>query len=125
MISAIDALRLPGAQLSEEQEKAAHDLLDALDAHVRKHMERGGCSYQTTEVRPPVLAEVSYRLRLQHYQVQMGALNERSPLSQQPVRTGTLIALIPTDEAYLGAEALADAPPRTRPESMDDLRRME
>jgi hypothetical protein len=105
MISASEALRLPSAQLSPD-ESAAADALDAeLDAHLREHMRRGGATFDTKEVRGPVIAEVTWRLRRAKYEVQVMAAQAASPLNPQQLRVvGYRLVLTPSDEAYLQAE---------------------
>ncbi len=105
MISASEALRLPSAQLSPD-ESAAADALDAeLDAHLREHMRRGGATFDTKEVRGPVIAEVTWRLRRAKYEVQVMAAQAASPLNPQQLRVvGYRLVLTPSDEAYREAE---------------------
>ncbi len=101
MIPASEALRLPCAQLTPE-ESAAADVLDAeIDAHLRENMRRGGATYDTKEVRGPVIAEATWRLRRAGYQVQVMAAQAPSALDpRKQCVVAYRMLLAPSDEAY-------------------------
>ncbi len=105
MIPAAEALRLPGARLSQEEQVAAAALLAQIEAHVRERMERRGVDYATSEVRGNVIAEVNQILRAAGWLPQWRAILEPSPLGGGSRHTGYALALAPGDEAYRAAAA--------------------
>lgn len=109
MIPAAEALLLPSAKLSAEEQTAADELERAIEAHVLEKMERGGCIYQTREQSAPVLAEMALRLRRAGWHAQVGPWIVQTPFSREPTRVGSTFALVPSDDAYRAAEAIAAA----------------
>lgn len=102
MIPAAEALRLPCAHLTKEEQAAADALDGAIDAHLRAHMTRGGVTFDALEIRAPVVADVQIRLRAAGYQVQAYPLEESSRLCQggQGRLVGYRLAIVPAEEAY-------------------------
>lgn len=105
MISAVQALRLPCAQLTPAQRDAADAVERALDAYVEKHMERRGAyGFKTRETDPNVIAEVNARLKAKGWEVQLqpdampSAVNPR-----QALHVGWKIDLAPSAAAYVEA----------------------
>lgn len=104
MITAAEALALPGAQLTAVEVEAVEHLLGLLDSHVRTKMDRGGCDVQVTETRRSVIAEVNQRLKRSGWQTNWQAMVQRSQLD--PSRTqiaGYALTLAPDDSAYMSA----------------------
>ena len=101
MIPAIEALRLPNAQLTVEEIAAADALEAFIEDHVRKNMARRGCELAVKETNANIIAEVNQRLKAAGYLPQWQALVERNKFNaatQQHV--GFQLALGPTDESY-------------------------
>lgn len=101
MISAVDALKLPGAQLTSEEQIAADKLESDIEKHVRKNMRINGIDYKTDETRPVVIAEVNQRLKRAGWQPQWQALvepNKFNPAAMKHVGFG--LALSPSDAAF-------------------------
>lgn len=105
MIPATEALRLPSAQLTEEERTAAEVLEKAIDTHIRQHMEWRGCQIKITEVRLNVIAEINQRLKAAGYQADWHRMAERSQVTGEERLVGFLLVLAPLDEAYRAAAA--------------------
>lgn len=103
MISAAEALQLPGAQLSVEEVQAVSDLLYEIDAFVKRNMKRSGCAFFTKEKRANVIVEVDSRLRDPSlgYSTQWEAQAEVSTFAPEsaPIHVGYRLILKASDEA--------------------------
>lgn len=105
MISAADALRQPGAQLTADEMKAADALEAAIDAHILAKMKFAGCdNFATPEQNTNVIAAVNQRFR------RRGAwLTSWNPIERieagKRLMTSWRLDLKPTDAAYAEAEA--------------------
>lgn len=109
MISAVEALRLPSAQLTPDEVRAADVLELAIENHVRAHMTWHGCeeNFTTPEKRSHVMAEVNYRLRKAGWVAQWQMLVEKGRFSSNQIHAGwTLTMLLPSDEARRDAEIM-------------------
>ena len=108
MISATDALLLPTAQLSEEEQRAAALLEVEISAYVETHMEfRGCCDIKTEETRPSVIANVNQRLRRRGWHAEWKPVYRQDDPANKHKRAhaGYAIDLIPSNEAYCEAAA--------------------
>lgn len=104
MISAVEALTLPTAQLAPDEILAADKLEATIEAHVKKSMTRQGINLEVDEVRPDVVAEVGQRLKVAGYQIQWTPLVEPHPLNKAQQRfVGFRLSLAPSDESYRAA----------------------
>ena len=106
MISAAEALLLPTAQLSEEEEAGAKKLMREIEAHVRASMEYRGVDFETSETRPNVLARCNQLLKRAGYVTEWRPRVKQSRLGQ-PTVDGFSLTLPPSDAAYAEALALA------------------
>lgn len=108
MISASEALRLPCAQLSDEEVAAVDALERELEEAVKNTMELKGLQINVKEANGNVIAEVSQRLKTAGYQVQWTPVVESHPLNKAHQRlVGFQLLLAPSDEAYRDARRLA------------------
>jgi hypothetical protein len=104
MISAIEALALPTAQLSKEEADAATKLVALIDECVRKEMRRNGIELSTPMTHPAVIAEVNQRLRRCGWETSWQPMIERHALNQALTKhTGFKLSLYPSDESYKAA----------------------
>ena len=116
MISAVDALRLPSAQLSEEERAGADKLEIEIEIHIRKFMERRGCDFETKETRGNVIAEINQRLKAAGYVPQWKPLLERHKLNNAAVtHVGFGLSLAPSDPAYAAERILLEINSRASP----------
>jgi hypothetical protein len=106
VIPAVEALKLEGAQLTDEQKMAADKLEAAIDTHVRANMRINGVDYATEEKDPMVIAEVNQRLKRAGWLPQWEMRLERHRLNAAapPTLIGFGLHLAPSDDAF--AEAL-------------------
>lgn len=109
MISAVEALRLPIAQLTQDERESADSLAGAIEAHIRLKMSYAGCQYDAYETRANVVADVALRLRQEGWQVRCQPLFEQSRLGMGQGHYGFQFVLVPTDEAYQAALARGQA----------------
>lgn len=107
MITAKEALRLPSAQLTPEEQHDVEELLKRIDQAVRTGMQHNGIVFESTEVRPQVNAEVIARLR------HAGWSPQAIPEVEQPRFTGgkpsirkVTIMLLPADESYINTNTI-------------------
>lgn len=106
MITAADALRLPSAQLTDDEKQAADVLDAAIHVHLLSKMRFAGCdNFTTAEQNANVIAEVNQRLRRRG-----NWLTNWTPITKAQ-KEGTLIIgwrldLKPNDAAYADAEAM-------------------
>lgn len=106
MISAVQALRLPCAQLTPKQRDAADALDQSLSAFAEANMERRGVNgFQTRETDPNVIAEVNVRLKAAGWDVQLEPMATQSAINpRQGVHVGWKINLAPSVASYAAAE---------------------
>lgn len=101
MIPAHEALKLPTAQLSEEQMHRADALEADIDRTVRSSMERRGCDIETKETDANVVAEVNQRLKTAGYSTEWRPNVEQNRLNPTMMKhIGWKLTLAPTDVAY-------------------------
>lgn len=96
MIHAKDALRLPGAQLNEEQLAKVRKLLGEIDKVVREKMTRNGAVFSTNNTDPQVQFEVNFQLQSEFgwdVQVQPKIVEG---LDRRPRHAGYDLTLIPS-----------------------------
>lgn len=108
MISAVEALRLPSAMLTDEERTAADRIEAELEIHVRKYMEFRGVDFKTTETRNNVIAELNQRLKAAGWSTQWQRMSRPNRLSggaQECV--GHMLFIAPTDESYGVGELLS------------------
>jgi hypothetical protein len=104
VIAAVDALKLPSAQLSDDERLAADKLEVAIEAHVLNNMRVNGVDFKTEELRPVVIAEVNQRLKRAGWQTQWQPLLEQHALNKAAVKhTGFGLNLAPSDAAFTEA----------------------
>jgi hypothetical protein len=108
VIRAEAALRLPTAQLSEEELRKADTVEREIETLVLKGMERRGVDLNIAETSSNIIAEVNQRLKQAGYNAQWQALIESHPLNKAMNKlVGFKLSLSPTDESYRAAEALS------------------
>lgn len=104
MITALEALALPSALLTDD-EKAGADRLEAkIEEQVLKNMKRAGIGMATEETNDNVIGEVNQRLKAVGYAPIWTRLMRSSRFnaaSQECV--GFQLSLSPNDEAYRAA----------------------
>ena len=104
MISAVEALQRPTAQLSPEELAAADKLELFIEEYVDKNMAYQGVNIEIKEVLPSIVANVSQRLKAAGYQAQWTPLVESHPLNKAQQRlVGFQLSLAPTDDSYRAA----------------------
>lgn len=104
MISAVEALQLPRAQLSVEDKEAADALEIAIEAFVHDNMEWRGLQFTSKEKRPNAIAEVMQRLKAAGYETRLEFVVEQHPLNKAMQQlVGFQLSLSPSDEAYRAA----------------------
>lgn len=106
MIAAIEALRLPTAELSDE-ERAGADALEAeLEKYVRENMSFRGIEYEGKETRANVISAVNHRLVAAGYNAQWQLTANKHPLNAALTQiVGFKLALAPNADAYRAATA--------------------
>lgn len=110
MIPAVEALRLPIAQLTQDERDSADSLAGAIEGHIRLKMSYAGCQYDARETRANVVTQVALRLRQEGWQVRLQPLFEQSRLGMQGQQlAGFQFVLVPTDEAYQSSLARGQA----------------
>jgi len=101
VITAIEALKLPTAQLTDEERIAADKLEADLEVHVRNNMKLNGVEYRTEEKNPVVIAEVNQRLKRAGWQPQWQMLAEPHKLNKAINSViGFGLFLAPNDAAF-------------------------
>jgi hypothetical protein len=101
VITAVEALQLPSAQLTDEEKAAADGLELLIEEHVRKGMGRNGVDLQVGMTNPKVIAEVNQRLKRAGWATQWSPIIERHKLNAALQNlTGFGLNLFPTDESY-------------------------
>ncbi len=111
MITALEALSLPTAQISDSDREAAQVILAELDAHVRKYMSRTGCMVPSAEpqvgssmridrnrLNGPILNEVGNECRRRGWIMSLEELQRQSEITRQVVVVGHQIALRPRED---------------------------
>jgi hypothetical protein len=108
MISAVEALALPTALLTDEELKAADNLVNAIEHQIHGHMRRNGVTLEGTESRPHVIAEVNQRLKEAGYEANWQLVFDQHPLNKALTRpAGYKLGISPTDESYRAAARAA------------------
>ncbi len=101
MISAVEALALPSAQLAPEEIEAAYVLESEIEKHVRADMTRNGVAIQGREKNPNVIAEVNQRLRAAGWSTNFEFIVDKHRLNAALTTTvGYRLLLTPSDESY-------------------------
>jgi len=107
MITAIEALRLPSAKLTDEQSEKATDVINKIDAQVRMKMTRGGLTMILNVTDQSVLAHVAILLKQAGWNPQWMPVHEQSSIrGAQPKHVGFQLTLAPQESAYEAAEQL-------------------
>lgn len=101
-MTAREALALPSAQITPDDQHAAAVLLLDVHCHIRASMEFRGCfGFQTKELRTTVIALVNQLLRRDGWEPQWVALREPDPADKRKqVHVGWGLSLVPSDAAY-------------------------
>lgn len=108
MIRAEAALRLPTAQLNEEEIRRANIIMQEIETSVMAKMERRGVDLNIAESSSNVIAEVNQRLKRAGYNAQWQALLETHPLNKATTKhVGFKLSLSPSDESYQAADAVS------------------
>lgn len=107
MIPAAEALKLPTAQLTDEERAAADKLEADIEEHVRVGMQRRGVDLSIKEINGNVIAEVNQRLKAAGFTPQWQAQVERHKLNAAlQAHVGYKLSLSPSDQAYTEAHQL-------------------
>lgn len=108
MITAVEALALPTAQLTEEEKTAADDLERLIDEHVRKGLQHRGVDLDISCTNGNVLSAVTHRL------IEAGWIAEWTPITKQHAlyrnrieHVGFKLSLRPSVKAYQDAAKLS------------------
>ena len=102
MITAREALALPGAQVSESDAAAAREIVEEIDAHVRAKMTRLGVTitFDPRRFNQVIMSEVARAIRRAGWQGEGREIVEKGKLTGQPVVTGLRFFITPSDAAY-------------------------
>ena len=101
MISAVEALQLPTAQLTAEEALAADKLESLIDEHIRTGMCHSGVDLQVTMTNANVIACVNQRLRANGWGTGWQPVIEQHRLNVAVQKhVGFKVSLFPDDEAY-------------------------
>ena len=107
MITGAEALRLPSAQLNDEEASAVDKLMALIDEHIQKGMKRYGVELTTKMTHRTVLTEVIRRLHTFGWITELEPQVEQSRFAREPTLVGFKLTLTPTKEAYEEAGRLA------------------
>lgn len=121
MITALEALFLPTAKISDSDREAAQAILAELDAHVRMHMSPTGCMLPDTpsvggampldrgRINGNIWHEVTDALRRGGWIAELQEIKRVSAVmgGGQPIVVGHQVALRPSDEVRDEARHLA------------------
>lgn len=101
MISADEALRLPTAKLSRQEQTEIADALEKIDAFVRLNMKRAGCDMMVFQKNTNVMSEVSRALCERGWAPRFEPIAEQSKIQGgQPKIIGFRLVLEPSNETY-------------------------
>ena len=101
MIPASEALKLPSAQLTDEEKAAVERMESEIDEGVRTGMEHRGIDLNFTETNGNVIAEVNQRVKKAGFNAQWIKLVQKHKFNAALTETvGYSLSLSPTDEAY-------------------------
>jgi hypothetical protein len=96
VITALEALRLPGAQLTDQQRQILRQVLADIDAWVRSHMQRCGVEMNLRITDANIVAEVSRLLRRASWNPQWLKLSEAAKVQgAEPLHIGYRLLLAP------------------------------
>ena len=100
MILASDALRLPCAQLTENDREIVDKLLREIEEGIRTRMRRNGFDFQTNNTNPAAMFEVVCVLQDHGFAVNCQLLAQPPRLQGgQPTHVGYALSVVPTKEA--------------------------
>jgi hypothetical protein len=101
LIDATDAMRLPGAQITEDELREADMLTADLHKYIVKYAERRGFEWQANTGKANVISEIMYRLRVAKWTPQITGVDQDEPLVRggKPRILRYYLAVAPSDEA--------------------------
>ena len=103
ILPASEALRLPSAQLTEDEKKIVDKVLADIDAEIHKHFKRNGFEYSTNCNNPAVVFEIAQLLQDAGYMVQCQPRLSQNRFNPQgpPNIDGFVLLCAPSREAVL------------------------
>lgn len=100
MITAAEALRLSGAQLTEDERAIVHKLLTILDEEIPKRMKRNGFEFETNNTNAAAMFEVVTILQDHGWIVQCAPKIQQSRFSNNnPMHVGYTLSCSPSKNA--------------------------
>jgi len=102
--SAVEALYLPAAAISDHDRKVVDELEAKLNRHVDLNMKRNGVAFETTETNLVAINEVASRIRRAGWSLELKAMYQPSRVGGPQRLEKFLFALAPTDAAYAEAD---------------------